>query len=104
MLVDAGIDMLDPIDPVAGMDIGEIKRNYGHRIGIKGNIDCAGVLQNGTPEDVISATKACMKIASRGGRHVLSSSNSIHSGVPPQNFIAMVETVHEFGRYPLALD
>jgi len=104
MLVDSGIDMLDPIDPVAGMDIGKVKRKYGNKIGIKGNVDCAGVLQNGRPEEVIRATKDCIKIASHGGRHILSSSNSIHSGVPPQNFIAMVQTVHEFGKYPLTLD
>jgi len=103
MLVDSGIDMLDPIDPVAGMDIGEVKRKYGDRIGIKGNVNCAGVLQYGTPEEVIRATKDCMRVASPGGGHVLSSSNSIHSGVPPQNFLAMVQTAHQFGHYPLAL-
>jgi len=32
------------------------------------------------------------------------SSNSIHSGVKSENYLAMVEAIHEFGQYPLNLD
>jgi len=103
LLVDSGLDMLDPIDPLAGMDIALVKKRYGNQIGIKGNVDCAGVLQYGTPEDVAAATRACIHIASPGGGHVLSSSNSIHSGIPAHNFIAMVEAVHRFGQYPIGV-
>ena len=39
MIVDSGIDCLDPIDPTAGMDLAEIKMKYGKRIAIKGNVD-----------------------------------------------------------------
>ena len=104
LLVNSGIDVLDPIDPSAGMDIGEIKKTYGKIIGIKGNVDCAGVLQYGTPEDVREETKMCLKVASPGGGHILSSSNSIHHGVPAENFIAMVNTVKDFGYYPIQIE
>jgi len=29
------------------------------------------------------------------------SSNSIHSRVKPENYIAMVEAIHKYGKYPL---
>ena len=29
------------------------------------------------------------------------SSNSIHSGVKPENYLAMLEIIHEYGVYPL---
>jgi len=32
------------------------------------------------------------------------SSNSIHSVVKPENYLAMVEAIQEFGQYPLNLD
>jgi len=44
MIVDTGIDCLDPIEPQAGMDIGEIKEKYGHRIAVAGNVDCGELL------------------------------------------------------------
>jgi len=99
MIVDSGIDCLDPIDPVAGMDISYIKKTYGDRIAIKGNVDCAQTLTFGSVEETIEETKRCLEIGMKGGRYIFSSSNSIHSDVKPENFIAMLETAQNFGRY-----
>jgi hypothetical protein len=99
MIVDSGIDCLDPIDPLAGMNLAEIKRKYGNRIALKGNVDCAQTLTFGSIQDTIEETKKCLLAASGGGGYILSSSNSIHSKVRPENFKAMVDTAKEFGRY-----
>jgi uroporphyrinogen decarboxylase len=99
MIIDSGIDCLDPIDPVAGMDIAYIKKTYGDKIAIKGNVDCAQTLTFGSVEDTIEETKRCLEIGMPGGGYILSSSNSIHSEVKPDNFIAMVETAKEYGKY-----
>lgn len=103
MIVDAGFDCLDPIDPIAGMDLEFIKKKYGRRIAIKGNVNCAYTLATGTVEETIVETKKCLKIAAPGGGYILSSSNSIHSSVKPENYIAMLDTLKEFGTYPLAV-
>ncbi|MEO8354493.1 MAG: uroporphyrinogen decarboxylase family protein [Chloroflexota bacterium] len=99
MIIDSGIDCLDPIDPVAGMDLGEVKAKYGHRIALKGNVDCAQLMTFGTPHEVVEATKEALRTGMPGGGFILSSSNSIHSAVKPENYLAMVQTVREFGRY-----
>lgn len=99
MIVDSGIDCLDPIDPQAGMSIGEIKKRFGDRIAIKGNVDCAQTLTFGSVADTIAETRACLSVAAGRGGYILSSSNSIHSGVKPENFKAMVETAIEYGGY-----
>ncbi len=101
LLVEEGIDAINPIEPAAGMDIGEVKKVYGDRVAIHGNIDCAHLLTFGKPKDVRNAVKDCIRKASSGGGHILASSNSIHAGVPPENFIAMVEAAREFGKYPI---
>ena len=101
MLVDTGIDAINPIEPVAGMDIGEVKREYGDRVCIVGNIDCGELLCRGTTDAVREAVRACIQAASPGGGHILSSSNSLQSGVKPENYVAMVEEAKEYGRYPL---
>ncbi|MCL5987048.1 MAG: hypothetical protein M1371_10895 [Actinobacteria bacterium] len=98
-LIDTGLDCLDPIDPSAGMDIALIKRKYGDRICIKGNVDCAGSLVYGKPKDVEEETKKCIEIAGKNGGYICSSSNSIHSSVVPENYVTMLNAIKEYGIY-----
>ncbi len=103
MIVDSHIDCLDPIDPQAGMDLARVKAQYGHRIALKGNVDCAQLMTFGTPDEVVEATKEALRQGAPGGGFILSSSNSIHSAVKPENYQAMLHTLQEYGRYPLRL-
>jgi len=99
MIIDSGIDCLDPIDPQAGMDLGEVKAKYGALVALKGNVDCAQLMTFGTPDEVVEATKVALNTGMPGGGFILSSSNSIHSGVKPENYVAMMKTLSEFGKY-----
>jgi uroporphyrinogen decarboxylase len=98
-LVESGIDCIDPIDPTAGMRLDRIKKQYGGRVCIKGNVDCTGTLVNGSAREVENEVQDCIEKAGGGGGYILSSSNSIHSGVNPENFRVMVESAHRIGRY-----
>ena len=97
-------DAETPIDPVAGMDIAAIKAKYGDRVAIKGNVDCADTLTFGSVDDVIKETLDVIRKAAEGGGFILSSSNSIHSAVKPENYLAMVNTIRAYGTYPIKLD
>jgi uroporphyrinogen decarboxylase len=99
MIIDSGIDCLDPIDPQAGMDLGEVKAKYGHRVALKGNVDCAQLMTFGTPDEVVEVTKETLRKGMPGGGFILSSSNSIHSAVKPENYVALLQTLNEYGRY-----
>ena len=103
MIVDSGIDCLDPIDPLAGMDLSRVKAEYGHRIALKGNVDCSNLMTFGTPEQVAEATKIALRAGAPNGGFILSSSNSIHSTVKPENYQAMIDTLEAFGNYPLQI-
>jgi uroporphyrinogen decarboxylase len=103
-LVEAGIDGIDPIDPLAKMDLATVKEGWGDRIAIKGNVDCAFLLVDGPRQGVIEATKECIRIAGPGGGYACSTSNSVHSGVKPDLYLAMLETIREYGVYPLDMD
>jgi uroporphyrinogen decarboxylase len=97
--LEAGIDLLDPIDPIAGMDLKHIKDTYGQRIAIKGNVNCATTLVFGSVDDTVAETRRCLDIAKGTTGYVCSSSNSIHSSVVPANYKAMLETIDQYGRY-----
>ena len=104
MILDAPIDCLDPIDPMGGMDIGEMKQQYGDRIALKGNVNCAQVLAFGSERDVVDETIEVIRKAGQGGGLIVSSSNSIHSSVKPGNYLAMWNAIRMYGTYPLQLD
>ncbi|MCP4168216.1 MAG: hypothetical protein GY759_20315 [Chloroflexi bacterium] len=103
-IVAAGSDGIDPIDPSGGMELKVVKAKYGDRVAIKGNVDQTELLMYGPPEAVVAAVKSCIVDAGAGGGYVCSSSNSIHSGVDPELYRVMVESIHHYGRYPLDLD
>ena len=90
--IEAGISCLDPIDPSAGLKMDDFKKRYGKKICLKGNINCAGSLQYGTESDVEKEVQECIMKGGRSGL-ILSSSNTIHRGVRPENYRAMLNAL-----------
>ncbi|NUQ65309.1 MAG: hypothetical protein HUU20_22815 [Pirellulales bacterium] len=99
MMVSAGPDGINPIEPVAGMELKKVKELVGDRVCITGNIDCARLLPFGTVEQVREAVRQAIADAASGGGFILTSSNSIHSSCKAENFVAMIRACREFGEY-----
>ena len=81
------------------MDIEEVKSHLAGRACILGNIDCRDLLPFGTEEEVERVTRETIEKAAPGGGYIISSSNSIHPGCKPENYIAMVRAAHKYGGY-----
>lgn len=101
LLIESGIDAYQAIEPAAGMDIADLKQRYGKHLTLMGNIDCAHLLCEGTPKEVVEQTRQVIRAAAPGGGFVLTSSNSIHGGVRLENFMAMLDTARRYGSYPI---
>ncbi len=99
--VAAGIDGIQSLDPIAGMDMAEMKAKYGKKISLWGNIDCGNLLADGTVDDVKKAVRECILAGAAGGGFVLMSSNSIPYSAKPENYLAIIQGAKEFGTYPL---
>jgi uroporphyrinogen decarboxylase len=98
-IVSAGPDGINPIEPVAGMELKKVKQLVGDKVCLTGNIDCAHLLPHGTPEQVREAVRQAIADAAASGGYIVTSSNSIHSSCRPENFVAMVRACQEFGQY-----
>lgn len=96
--IETGLNGIHPIQPQC-LDIGTIKKEIGDRICILGNIDCVETLVSKSPAEVEEEVRKTIEIAAPGGGYILSSSNSIHPGVKPENYIAMVQATHKYGKY-----
>jgi uroporphyrinogen-III decarboxylase len=97
-LATTGIDVIHPLAYEDGMDIGIVKNVFGKKVAVAGNIS-TDFMTRGSREEVIALVKETIAKASMGGGHIMMASSSIYSGVNPENYRAMVETVHTFGRY-----
>jgi uroporphyrinogen decarboxylase len=81
------------------MDIGEVKTYLAGKMCVLGNIDCRDLLVSGTEEEVEQTVRETIEKAAPGGGYIISSSNSIHPNVRPENYIAMVRAAHKYGIY-----
>ena len=101
MLVSAGIDGLHGIQPSTGMDLAALKEKYGPQVALFGAVE-GSYLINSQPQQIRQLVRRQIVDAGKGGGYVLTSANSIQLGVPPENYLAMLEARCEYGSYPLS--
>jgi len=94
------VDGVHSLDPSAGVEIGEVKRYYGGKLVLMGNVSVDNLCTR-TPQDIVEETKECLRATAAAGGFILSSSNSWYSNAKLENCLAMVSTGRKYGRYPI---
>ncbi len=97
-LIEMGVDLINPVEPDSN-DIYELKRIWGDRIGFRGNMDIGGSLSSGTPDDVYREAGEMITRLKPGGNYVCSTSHSISRAVIPENYLALLRAVRDYGGY-----
>lgn len=87
-MVATGIDILNPIERLAGMDIKQIHDKYPD-LAMAGGIDVSQLLAVGTPDQVRDEVHRAIDEA--GGKLLVGSSTEIHDAVPLENYLALRE-------------
>lgn len=87
-------NILQSIDPQAGMDIAEVKRMAEGKIALMGNVQCS-YLQSGTPEQIEESCEYCLEHAAPGSGYIYSSSNTIFREIPLESYDLMLKKFHE---------
>jgi uroporphyrinogen decarboxylase len=95
------LDVANPLEipPMGDCDLDEIKRTYGHKLALMGNIHTTDVMLFGTADDVRAACRKAIDDAAEGGGFILSTGDQCGRDTPFENIFAMVETAKEYGRY-----
>jgi uroporphyrinogen decarboxylase len=97
-LAQTPIVAIHPLQRTAGMDLGVVKREYGDRFCLIGNIDSSRTLPYGTPDDVAAEVRAAIDVAAPGGGYILASDHSLHDGIPVENITTMFAVAADYGR------
>jgi uroporphyrinogen decarboxylase len=89
-LIGLGVDVLNPVQVrAAGMDIGELKRDFGTRLSFYGAIDIQETLPRGTAEEVEREVARTIDVLGAGGGYILSPTHSIQPDTPVENILAV---------------
>jgi uroporphyrinogen decarboxylase len=95
------VDVMEPLEepPGGDVDLAEIKRRYGHRLCLKGNINTFGFMLNATPAQVEEKAKRLIDDCAPGGGFVLSTGDQCGRDTPDVNLFKLVEVAKTYGRY-----
>ncbi|MBF0244235.1 MAG: hypothetical protein HQL31_03030 [Planctomycetes bacterium] len=95
--IGTGAACFQSVDPMAGMDIAEVKRRCQGKMALMGNVQCS-LLQEGPEELIRRSARYCLEHASPGGGYIFSTSNTIFSGMPLANYEIMLDEYRCFCR------
>ncbi|MFH1008835.1 MAG: uroporphyrinogen decarboxylase family protein [Candidatus Latescibacterota bacterium] len=100
LLVEMGIDILNPVQwTCPGMDMGELKAEFGDRICFHGAVDNQQILPFGTPEQVRAEVRHCMdNLASDGTGYILAPCHNLQANTPIENILAMYDEAWQYGK------
>jgi uroporphyrinogen decarboxylase len=98
-LLSQGMDAIHPLE-AGSMDPVALKARYGDHVSFVGGVDLR-VMEAGTPDETVAETRKMIDILGPGGGYLLGCSNSVTPNVKPENLVAMLRTLREYGRYPL---
>ncbi len=101
MAEETDLTVIDPLEiaPMGDCNLAELKKLYGDKIVLKGNLHTTDVMLNGSVDDVIAASKQAIDDAAEGGGFILSTGDQCGRDTPDENLHAMVETARTYGRY-----
>jgi uroporphyrinogen decarboxylase len=97
-LVETNPHALHSIDPQAGVDIAEVKRIYGKKVCLIGNVNC-GLLQTGTEEQAKESARYALKSGMPGGGYIFSTSNCVYTGMPLSRYELILDVWRKEGNY-----
>jgi uroporphyrinogen-III decarboxylase len=96
-----GVDGFDALEcpPTGDVDLAEVKRTFGERFSLKGNVNSITVMLNGGPDDVVREVERCMEAAKAGGGYICSVGDQCPPETPDENIFALVEAARRLGAY-----
>lgn len=98
---ESDVDIIEPLEepPGGDVDIAEIKRRYGSKVCLKGNLNTFDFMLNATPAQVEERAKRLIDDCAAGGGFVLSTGDQCGRDTPDANLFKLVEVAKTYGAY-----
>ena len=95
------LSSINPLEvpPMGDCDLAEVKRRFGSKLSLMGNLHTTDVMLRGSVETVREAARKAIADAGEGGGFILSTGDQCGRDTPFENIFAMIETAQEYGKY-----
>jgi uroporphyrinogen decarboxylase len=99
--IEIGLDSYNPLEAKSGLDVVELRKKYGHKMGFCGNIDALAWANDSLPE--LEAQVMRKLNAAKGGGYLPQSDHSVPSNVSAERYEFVLDLLRKNGKYPLSL-
>ena len=89
MMADTGVDCIEPLDPLGGVDVADAKRRVGDRVALMGGVNNV-TLASGALDEVVADCRRCLRDGAPGGGYILACGDMLPTETPPDRVRAMV--------------
>ena len=95
------LTVIDPLEipPMGDCDLADLKKRFGSKIVLKGNLHTTETMLKGSVEDVRAASRKAIDDAAAGGGFILSTGDQCGRDTPDENLRAMIDVARTYGRY-----
>ena len=95
------VTSMEPMEepPTGNVDIAMVKKRYGRKLNIKGNINTTEFMMRATPQQVEDKCKRLIDDVGYDGGFVLSTGDQCGRDTPDANIFKMVEVAKTYGKY-----
>lgn len=97
MLIDAGIDGINPVEYKAGMDVLKLKKKYGKKLSYIGGVDNATILPRGDKKEIENHVRSILDAGREGG--IIIGTHSIGPDISVKTYEYYRNLIHQYGNY-----
>ena len=97
-LVECRPHAIHSLDPMARVDIKEVKKLVGDKVCLCGNVNCA-LMQTGTDLEVVESAEYCLTHAKPGGGYIFCTSNVPFKGLQPERYRLILDVWKRMREY-----
>jgi len=98
-VIEAGIDVIHPIQESAGMDQRSFKRDYGDRLAIHGGLDIRYYLPRAPMEELEHYVRSKVRDLKPGGGFIFNTAHTVQPDTSMDRVLRAYEIAREEGRY-----
>ncbi len=101
-MIEAGLDILNPIQPgTLNMDHALLKNKWGNKLIFHGGISLQGPLRFGTPSEVQEEVKTCCETLGKDGGYIICSAHNLHPDMNTENIVALFDAYKQYCHYQI---
>jgi uroporphyrinogen decarboxylase len=87
------------IPPMGDCDLARVKKEFGKKLSLMGNLHTTEVMLRGTPSVVERAARKAIDDAAEGGGFILSTGDQCGRDTPDDNIFTLIEVARTYGKY-----